>query len=277
MVQPVPDGFAHPMQSADFLQGSWPVDVKNAELVGKPGCLGMRWHYGPVWFEAYTTDSEPEIELTAHSRMVIWQPLSNRTRPSGWRRSWIQMNPRQHGFADIAQKPEYWKDWASHAERHRRRWLKNERYEIVEVLFTEFSESFHRSGKHPKLRGMFLERLKWRIAQNSTSIHLFAARDKQTKEIFAGLAVCDLPDVSCSVHLTAFIHPDFEKTSVGTGLIDHWFRHCQAVGIRFPFFGIVWAPGDPADWKGYSNFKRQFNLYLLLYPYPNIRFVGRKK
>lgn len=274
---PVPEGYVHQMQSPSYLLGGWSPDAKNAELVGKPGCYGMRWHYGPMWIEAYTTDVQPEPDRTAHARMVIWQPVTKIGKPAGWHRSWVQMNSQQHGFGDVKDKPEYWKEWTDHAQRHRKKWLKDERYEIAEVSLADFAAAYHKTGKLPMLRKDFIRMLERRIVRHGSDVHLFAAREKATGLIISGLAVCDVPEVSHSMHVIAFLHPKFEKTSVGTGLIDHWYAHCRKTGIRFPHFGLVWAPGDPSGWKGYSKFKRQFNLHLILYPRPLIKFLRQRK
>lgn len=273
----LPEGFVHQMQSRDYLLGGWDEGAKNVEMVGKPGCLGMRWHYGPFWIEAYTTDAQPEIDRTAHSRLVIWQPIAKLGKPAGWHRSWIQMNSQQHAFGDLRGKTEYWKEWTENAQRNRRKWLKNGQYEIVEVSIAAFAEAYHKTGKLPMIRKDFIRLLERRMVRHGDDVHLFGARDKQTGQIISGLAVCDLPETSTSMHLIAFTHPKFEKTGVGTGVIDAWYEHCLATGIRFPHFGLVWAPGDPGGWKGYSKFKRQFNLFLLLYPRPLIRFVRQRK
>lgn len=274
--EPIPEGFVSQMQSPDYLVGGWPADAKNVELVGDASDWGMRWHYGPLWIEAHTSDSPPEIDVSKHGRMVIWQPITKVGRPAGWHRSWIQMNPQMHGFGDIQGKPEYWKDWSDRAQRNRKKWLKDDRYETVEVPVADFAAAYHRTGKLGSLRKDFVRLLERRMAHHGRNVHIFASRDKETKEIISGLAVCDLPDVSQSMHLIAFILPKYEKTAVGTGIIDHWYRHCQATGIRFPHFGLVWAPGDPVGWKGYSKFKRQFHLFLLKYPMPLLKFVRQK-
>lgn len=274
---PVPKGFVHQMQSPAYLTGGWEANSTNNQLVGKEGTWGMRWHYGPFWIEACTSDIMPTIDPTGPSRLVIWQPITKLSRPAGWHRSWIQMNAQQHGFGDVAGKPEYWKEWTAHAQRHRKKWLKDARYEIAEVSLKEFADAYHKTGKLPMMRKDFIRLLERRMVRHGSDVHLFAARDKETKEIISGLAVCDLPDVSVSMHLIAYINPKFEKTSVGTGLIDHWYAHCLKTGIRFPHFGLVWTHGDPNGWKGYSKFKRQFNIHLLLYPNPLIRFVKRRK
>lgn len=272
-----PDGFVHQMQSPDYLAGGWEPDATNVEMVGKPGCLGMRWHFGPVWIEAYTTDVQPEIDRSAPSRLVIWQPITKLSKPAGWHRSWVQMNPQQHGFADLRGKTEYWKDWTAHAQRHRKKWLKDDRFETVEVALPEFAAAYNATGKLPMIRKDFIRLLERRIRRHGDNVHLFAARERTTGRIISGLGVVDVPDVSLSMHLVAFIHPKFEKTSVGTGLIDRWYAHCLEAGIRFPHFGLVWTPGDPGSWKGYSKFKRQFNLHLLRYPAPLVRIVKRRK
>lgn len=274
--EPVPAGFVHQMQSPDYLLGGWPADATNARLVGTPECWGMRWHYGPMWIEAYTSDVPPAIDETEPSRMVIWQPITKLGRPAGWHHSWIQMNPQQHGFADVTGKEEYWKEWSDHAQRQRKKWLKDGRYDTVDVSYEDFVAAYNRTGKLPTMRKDFVRLLGRRIDRHGMNVRLFGSRDKETGEIISGLAVCDLPDVSVSMHLIAYIHPKHEKTAVGTGIIDHWYRHCQATGIRFPHFGLVWAPGDPNSWKGYSKFKRQFNLHLLRYPMPLLKFVRQK-
>ncbi len=272
----LPAGFLHQMQSPDYLVGGWPATAKNVQLVGKTGCWGMRWHYGPLWIEAYTTDTMPEIDETAPSRMIIWQPITKIGKPAAWHRSWIQMNPQLHGFGDIAGKADYWLNWTDRAQRNRKKWLKDDRYESLEVSVADFSAAYHKTGKLPTMRRDFIKLLERRVDHHGQNVHVFASRDKVTKEIISGLAVLDLPDVSQSMHLIAFILPKYEKTAVGTGLIDHWYAHCQATGIRFPHFGLVWAPGDPNSWKGYSKFKRQFNLHLLRYPMPLLKFVKQR-
>lgn len=274
--EPLPKGFLHQMQSPDYLVGGWPATAKNVQLVGKSGCWGMRWHYGPLWIEAYNTDTVPEIDKTAPSRMVIWQPFTKVGKPAGWHRSWIQMNPQLHAFGDIEGKAEYWLDWTDRAQRNRKKWLKDDRYESVEVSVADFAAAYHRTGKLPSMRKDFIKLLERRVEHHGQNVHVFASRDKVTKEIISGLAVLDLPDVSQSMHLIAFILPKYEKTAVGTGLIDHWYAHCRAAGIRFPHFGLLWAPGDPNSWKGYSAFKRQFNLHLLRYPMPLLKFVKQR-
>jgi precorrin-6B methylase 2/GNAT superfamily N-acetyltransferase len=272
-----PEGFVHPMQSPDYLLGGWEPGAANVEMLGAPGCLGMRWHFGPFWVESYTTDVQPVIDRSAPTRLVIWQPITKLGKPAGWHRSWVQMNPQQHGFADILGKDEYWKDWTDHAQRHRKKWLKDDRFDIIEVPLDAFAAAYHKTGKLPMIRRDFINLLGRRIRRHGDRVHLFAARKADTGEIISGLGVVDVPDASFSMHLVAYIHPKFEGTSVGTGLIDHWYAHCRREGIRFPHFGLVWAPGDPGSWKGYSKFKRQFNLHLLRYPAPLIRFVRKKK
>lgn len=268
-----PTGFVHHRQSVDYLAGCWEPNATNVELVGKPGCYGTRWHYGPFWVEMYTTDVQPEIDKTAHSRIVIWQPITKISHPPGWHRSWVQSGSRQHGFSDIAGKTDYWSDWTDHAKRHRQKWLRETQYEIVEVSLEDFSAAYHATEKLSSMRKSFIKSLIRRLKTHGSHIHLFVARNILTHQIISGLAVCDLPDISCSLHLVAFLHPEFEKTSAGTGLINHWFTHCQKNRLRFPHFGLIWAPGDPHSWKGYSQFKRNFNLFILKYPPQFIRFV----
>jgi hypothetical protein len=273
---PLPQGFMHHTQSQDYLLGSWPLN-SDTQVIGKSPTQGLRWHFGPLWLESFTTDQEPQLDLSAPTRMVIWQPISFTGKPQGWRTSYLQMNARQHGFTDLADQENYWEAWSSHAQRQRKKWLAQKDFEICEVPPETFFQAFHETKKLPQVRSELIKFLRYRIERQASNVHLFASRHQESGRVIAGLAVCDLPDVSQSIHLIAFTHPDFEKTQVGTGLVDHWLSHCQKSGIRFPHFGLVWTPGDPKGWQGYSKFKRQFNLYLLRYPAPLFRIVRQQK
>jgi hypothetical protein len=161
--EPLPEGFVHAKQSISYLLGEWEPDATNVEVVGVPGCLGLRWHYGPLWVELYTTDVQPTIEETAHTRIVLWQPITKTGRPAGWLRTWMHLNPQQHGIADIGGHEEFRKGWTEHAQRHRKKWLKDDRFEILEISFDAFAEAYHASGKLPMMRKSFLRMVDLRI------------------------------------------------------------------------------------------------------------------
>lgn len=272
---PLPNGYVHYKQSPDYLLGGRPAKA-NISLVGREGGWGLRWHFGPLWFEGYESDQEPEIQPHQSRRLIIWQPLSRLDKPKGWHRSWLQMNFRQTGFSEIKNPADYWQEWNSHAKRHRQRWLSQNSYTISEAGLDEFIRAFQKTRGLPSfLRSFSIKMLQWRKNRHNSNLRLFAVRDNIKGEISAGLAVIDLPEIGCSNHLISFILPQAKASSAGVGLIDYWFRESISRFFRFLNFGTVWTPGDPRSWKGFSNFKKQFNLYLIHRPNPLIKFVKK--
>lgn len=270
---PLPSGYIHFKQSLSYLRGDWDSKAR-VHVVGGDDCIGVRWWHGPLCFEGYETDVEPRIEFGPR-RMIIWQPLTRSDKPRGWRRSFIQMNFRRTGFAEIKNPERYWESWTPHAERHRRRWLRERDYQIEEASEDEFIEAYRDSTRVPRyLRGDFVKMVRRRRALHGADTYLFVARERKTGHIVAGLAVVDTLDALHSTHLISFVHADAASTSAGTGLIDHWFRHCIRQGIRFLNFGVFWTFGDPWSWRGFSKFKSQFGIHYIHRPNPLVRFVG---
>ena len=112
-------------------------------------------------------------------------------------------------------------------------------------------------------------------ANHGERLRLIGAREKATGRLLAGLAVLDLPNSKQSVHVAAFFHRDASRTGASYGLIDEWFRRSIAQNLHALHFGLVWYPGDPGSWKGYSAFKRQFDLTCVVYPNALVKIVRR--
>jgi SAM-dependent methyltransferase len=270
---PLPRGFRHCQESRRYLMGGLRPNDPMFQAVGSDEHPGLRWHFGPLWFESHLGDAEPALEIGAPRRLVMWQPLTRRDVPPGWHRSRLQFNSRQNGVVEITKPESYWSLWSSHAQRHRKKFLARLPYDIREVGLEEFVAGYHATGKLGWIRNDFIGILKRRKEGHGEDCRLFGAVDRTTGKVMAGLAVVDLPDISQSVHLIAYNHPDAEETSVGHGLIDHWFRGSVERQIRFLNFALVWAPGDPKGWRGYSRFKRQFGPFLIRYPLPLVRIA----
>lgn len=303
--QPLPEGFMHPQQDAAYALGGF-APKHGAVRVGEPGRLGARYHVGPFEFETYFCDQEPELSPSSRHRFVIWQPLTRLDVPRGWWRPWAALNARQHGVVSLSTGPqpawllggnsppivgcaegaaeshagcgptgEYWKAWSSHAQRHRRKWLRDAEHEIIEVEPDDYIRAYRESGRLPLLREDFVGIINRRRSGHGSHMRLLAVRQKATGRIVAGLGVLDLPDTGQSLHVTAFLRPDAERTSAGYGLIDAWYRQSIEKGLRFLHWGLVHYPGDPRSWKGYSRFKRQFAPTLIVYPNALVRIVRR--
>jgi len=227
---------------------------------------------GPFWIEKYISDYEPKIKNFSHPRIIIWQPFSNKNQ-KGWRRNLLSP-AEQKGIATLA--PKYWQKWSAHAQRHRQKWLNDKNYEIIEAALNDFERAYHHSKMLNKNhRSRFMGELKGHLKRRD-EVHFFAVREKNNNEIIAGLAVVNYPDISQSIHMVSFINPEFKNTSAGVGLIDYWHQQALKNKIKFLNFGLVWKKGDPKGWKGYSKFKKQFNLYLIRYPRQFFKFVRRR-
>lgn len=271
---PLPTDVEYYRQSKDLLDGECSTSFK-PEIVGKPGCLGVRWKVGPVYFELYSTDVEPEIEPFPNFRYVTWEPITITVKPEGWKWSRLTILIRKVGYCLLNGDTEYWKKWTSHSQRHRKKWIEKDSqvYEIDEAPLKEFIDAYNSTKKLPFLRGAFISVLKRRYERNGKDLHLSVVREKSTKKIVAGLATLDLMDVKSSQHVIAFFHKSVTHTSVNTGLIDNWYLHALKKNIRCLNFGIFWHPGDSRSFKGFSKFKKQFNIRYIVYPKPFFKAV----
>lgn len=269
---PLPPDYIPHRQSQEYLRVGR-ISFIPRKLVGEKGCYGTRRHVGPIILELYETDYEPPI-LAGPMRIIVWQPLSRKDAPMHWHRSVVRINSPRMGFAHISNPELYWESWTNHAKRHRKKWLRSQLYTIEETQDLErFLASYKNLPKLRMLKGEFTRLVQRRKQTQPDLTHLFVATDNNGS-IVAGLAVLDTPEISHSNHLTSFIFPCAESTSVGTGLVDYWFQHAISKHIAFLNFGVFWTPGSPSSWKGFSSFKSQFGIFFIQKPRPLVRFVG---
>ncbi len=268
----VPEGFKDREQSRMYLR-TVIRETPRRKIVQEGGALGERVSLGPFVLERFVHEDEPDCRATEKFRIVFWQPYRGVV-PRGW---WRILNIFtiyfKRGVA-VLEDAEYWKRWSSHARRHREKFLHDKRYEIVEVDLETFARAYHATKfLDPLTRRSFVSILRYHLAKHPNDVHLCVVRQTSDWRILSGLATIDYDDISQSDHVIAFIHPDAQNTSVGVGLINHWFEHGVSQGLRFLNFGILRRPGDPRSWQGYTNFKRQFHLYEILYPRPVFRII----
>lgn len=271
---PVPNGFLDKFQSRTWLQ----TEIDSSEtksIIGNSECLGFRTRFGILSQDYYYSDQEPIIDPLPRFRLVHWQSYTQK-RNAGWLLNWLSDHEYQHGIGVITEqnRQSYAQEWSAHARRHRERWLRDDRFEIVETDLETFAHAYHASKQLDWLtRTGFVRVLAFHLKRHPQDVHLFSARDKSTHAIIAGLAVIHYGDIAQTCHTVSFIRDDARHTSVGVGLIDRWYRDGIQEGMRFFNFGLVWKKGDPNAWKGYSVFKRQFHLYLLRYPRACIKII----
>jgi len=273
---PLPSGYVPFRSSEAWLKRECQGSGHNQTFVKTNGCAGLRWRHGPLWFEGYTSDIEPHPAADGPRRVVIWQPISRRDKPAGWRRSWVQMNPNLTGFADLAEAEPYWSIWSSHAQRHRKRWLAQHQYVIREITAQEYMDVYCSRAVRLRLKSFHVWLLQNKIRKHGRLMVFFGAFDV-TGKMMAGFAALDIPEDNQSYHVASFIRCEARRTSVGTGLIDAWFRRCLAKGYRFADFDLFWTWSDPWSWRGFSRFKSQFGVTFIRYPKPLFKFAGGGK
>ena len=285
----LPEGFIHHLQLdkcilSENLHPKLKLEVVGPPCgeAGPPHCRGARWHYGPLWFEQFTGDTEPPL-LEGPARFLIWQRIVRQDVPPNWHRGWEQVDLRKTGFAEITKPARYFEQWTPHARYYRARFLKDTRYRLTETDISTFMANYEKTSRPSWLTRLVTKRVRRRKEIFGENVHFFIAQRNDVEEPAsqqggpaAGLAVLDLPEISQSIHLTSFIKPFAREDAVGIGLIDHWFSQCAAKGIRFLNFGIFYTAGDPKSWQGFSRFKNQFGIRYIRYPKLLWRIVGKR-
>ena len=274
---PLPEGYSDKKESLTYLQR---LTNSVTYLAGTEACHGIGATKGPLTTEEYVSVIEPVTTSTSLFTYLHWQPLTA-LKKEGWiHNPFFIIDHYQKGIGVITEqnKDSYWASWSEHARRHRKKWLQDERFEMIDVNFEAFEQAYHTAGRlnwFQRKECMWI--LGYHAKKHPENVRLFGAREKATGEIVAGLALIQYKDIKQSLHNTSFINKRVRQTAVGVGLIDHWYNRGIEEGIRFFNFGNVWKKGDPVAWKGYSKFKRQFDLYLLRYPTPLVKFIWRGK
>lgn len=246
---------------------------------GSAACPGVAWKYGPLRFERYVGDNEPEYDPNGPPRLVTWQRVNSNHVPPGWKTTRLVMATSRTGFATVDGSPEYYKQWSSHAQRHRKQWLKQKaEWEIVPITVDEYIAAYKRSKQDAFLKFLFSNMLREKTRGHGARVHIVGARRTAPHSpTEAGFAFIDVPETQQSIHLMSFHSQAAKEVSVGTGLMDYWFQQAPAAGTRYLEFGCFWTPGEPNSWKGFTKFKSQFGLHFTDYPQPLARFMGNKR
>lgn len=274
---PLPEGYASYLSNPGYL-GREVKTQAGFQLVGTPEATGVAWKYGPLRFERYVGDGEPPYDPTGPLRLVTWQCVNRDVIPDGWKPTRLVMATSRTGFAEIDGSPDYAKRWSSHAQRHRKQWLKQSAdWEIVPITVDEYITAYKRSTQDKFLKFLFSNMLREKARGHGANVHIVGARKKiPHSPTEAGFAYVDVPETKQSIHLMSFHNDYAKKCSVGTGLMDYWFAQAPQSGTRFLEFGCFWTPGEPNSWKGFTQFKSQFGLHFTDYPRPLARWMGQR-
>jgi hypothetical protein len=242
-------------------------------IVGRDGCWGSRWFHGPLCFERFTSDREPEIPRDGQARFITWQTISRTDRPRGWWRGFPGMSIGLTGYAAVPQDGPIDRDWTAHARRHLKRWRASG-WSVREIPLEDYRDAYSGSSQDVILRTMFGSILNGKLKGHQGLARIYGASAAPGGPVEAGFISIDAPETSESLHLMSFIRPAAEASSAGTGLMAHWFDVARERGTKYLDFGIFWQKGDPRSWKGFSRFKSQFGIRFVRYPTPLVRIVS---
>jgi hypothetical protein len=240
---------------------------------------GSRWGVWPLYCEGYTSDIEPDVATAAKVgnppfRTVIWNRITRTDIPQGW---WQPLRKSAGLIGYIDAREGYEKHWAESARRYRRRWLTlTGIYRIETAGVEEFIDAYKKSTIYKKfvVGNDRLQDLKRQHELSSPHVEFLVVRRIVDGDIVAGHASLTSPTKRGSYYIAGFVTPEAKKDPVMLGLMDHWHVVCLARGIRYLHLGFFWQPGQPYDWKGFSEFKGQFSPQYIKLPPTLIRFLS---
>lgn len=225
-------------------------------LVGAPGRQGIRFvFFGIFTLESYNCYAEPILDAWKGLRIILWKTKKNTKATSEWRRFPGVPIGNTHAIAYVHE--DFLHDWSANA----RRLVPKQKDALFckAVSLEEFGKAYQASGYlDPFLRHGFLRVIKdhLRVHPQDVSILFFYTHDQQ---LAGGTVFVDYPDIQQSHYLISFLTEEGRKEKAGYAFIYWWYQDMVKKGIRWADFGIIWAPGDPISWKGYSQFKKRFN------------------
>jgi len=276
MRDPLPEGYASFRMAPEYIRREGAVMKRFEEPVVGRGPNGVRWHYGPLRFERFEGDTEPMPDADGPLRFVVWQRTTRTDRPRGWWPGDRNMGPRAGGIIEIGDDA-YQTRWRPHARRQMRKWEQVRAQglrEIVEVDLDAFLAAYADAEQTKFMKWLYPKVVRDKARAHGPLMRFWGSR-RLGGPIDTGLATVDVPERSTSIHLAAFIGGTAKDDGIGTGLIDEWFQHCRERGIQYIDMGYFWSPGDLDEYKGFSRFKAQFDVRVIVYPRPLIRLAGK--
>lgn len=280
VLRELPSGFVPRQQWPEYvLETDAPLFMR-PWLVGQ-NPQGLRRGIGPLIMEEYISDDAPDIHLSdathaAPPRILIWQRVHTTMTLPGWHT--LSRRPgKLEGFKELIPGTPYTNQWSVSALRYLKKWRTEQlgtHYTIEPVSYDEFARAYEHGTVVQRIGRTLIHTLgrKIMVDGGNSAITLWAARNKSTGAIDAGLATITSTTHRSSYYHTGFVCARAAHTNAMVGLMDHWFTTCEAQRVRFVCFGQFWRAGDPSSWKGFSAFKSKFGLQYLAYPPALYRF-----
>lgn len=265
-LSPQPEGYV-PFRASSYYVEAESRAYPSKHLIGQAPVLGHRIYLPFKNRDQYIGDREPEIEVD-NKRRVVWQRVTRRDVPTGWREVSERISPRMTGYVDLREFDENNLNWQPHARRHLKRWREetSKNWEVVEVTADEFIKAYKKWRWTPLLVDFFINHFKKQRLGHGENVKWFCFKRKDIGHIEAGFVSLDIPELKQSIHLISFVYGSAKKDSVGVGMIYEWFSRARTRGIIFADFDSFWVPGTFASWQGFSQFKSQFGTQYIRYP-----------
>lgn len=271
---PVPSYYKDPHTIPSYMISSKREGAPISVVTDENNITGARWPAGPLWIEKYIGDEEPLPKPFPHMRIVIWAPQTHTRTQRGWIPFFTHYSPTQTGYTTIENNVEYHREWNTHAQRYRRAFLHQNLYSINEVDLQTFLKTFPKKGQYFEVWSYVQSILPHHKKIHKENLHLYCAFQNKDNGIAGGLATLDLPEFNQSLHVTGFLIDTIANNSVGTGLIDHWFKESNKHNISLLNFLYFHGEGDNNSWRGFSRFKSQFGTKFITYPRPLLKIIG---
>ncbi len=266
----------------------WPQPISSriipSEVLPGPTPI-VRWGFWPLYFELHLGDAPPDLMATkkrgrlTYSRIVVWQRSNEVPLTTGWYT--FSKKPRRiDGYFTFTPQEPYenrWKKKVRKEVHHWRRYL-NIRYRIDEVTAEEYIEFYLQSATLTRAGHEPMEILHAQMGLPGAEnlFRFWVTRDIEDNQVTAGLCASFSPTTLSSEYRVPFITTPLKSGVAMTGLVDHWFKTSEELGIKHLSFTHFWRSGLPKRQKGYSKFKSKFGLTYVANPPLAFRFVWGK-
>jgi hypothetical protein len=271
MSSDLPKNFTHLFQSKLFLQGM--SGDLHYSVVGEEGSLGRRYTIGPFAVEYYTCDSEPKLQPFRGLRFVIWNPVTRIDIPKKWFRMPKESDHTVSVFLDIRNKADYYKTWSPTFRNYYNRYTTQSTYRIIKATLKEYVDMYRLFAKKDITVEKNIQQITRLTEIDTSATHFYFLQRIDSSEIVGGIAVVDCASVKQSYYLLAFTRKDIAPKETGLWLCDYWMKESMQRNISFANLGLIWTPGYPKDWKGFSDFKLKFNPIHIMLKRECIRFT----
>lgn len=255
-------------QSETFLRGSF--SKRFTTIIGERGSVGVRLSLWKIAIEYYRTDNPPTLTPFNGLRVAVWDRLFSSTIPHGWRKMFASLTLAQNAVINLTEE-NYTAPWSRTLKLYKNRWGNQKEYIIEKTSYENFSSYYKKHGKPNSQATSSLKILKSHLSIEPSYVHMYFLVKKENKEVVGGLATIDAPDAGQSYYQLGFLNRKIAPLTSGVWLLDNWFKECRERNLKYANLGLIWSPGKPESWKGFTAFKLHFRPIILKYKTPLFR------